>query len=628
MVSLIIIFTYLLIILHLIKNDELKINSNDIIKSLIILSGFIAIITEVLSLFSLINFIYTSISWLLLFLILFSLNYKKLKKINLNTFKTFKETIKEFPLLSIIIFVILGITYFLALVYPPNTWDSMTYHMSRVMHWMSNQSLAFYPTAIDRQLFQMPFAEIVILHLQILSGSDYYANLVQWVAYLASCFVIIQIAKEFGLCRFYQLVSVIIFLTIPMAILQASSTQNDLVVSFFILCFALYMLRLIKNFNLENVIFASLSLGLALFTKGTAWIYCAGVGVVLSIPILISSTNDIRKLILKFSLLTLTVLFALVLNFGHLARTYIYYGVPISTGSESINYFSENYSFKSISVNITRNIFTHLSTPSENFNYIQYKFLYKIFKSDLDIKENTWPNTKFYISYKNHEDHTGNLLHILFIISALVVFLLKFKRLNHTALYYLISILFCTILYFALLKWQPWASRLHTPIFALFSPLIALTFIYFRNTNKNGLVFIFISILALYSSQYLFTGKPRDLLSFSWLNDRDTLYFSNRQHLFESYNNIAIILSHSNISDVGICIGPDTWEYPLWTLTNNNITFHHICSNYTLNTSYILFDIIITSRNHNTPVSQFKKYKLLYTDFNFIMYVNNNIINN
>src|SRR5690606_28856908 len=125
-----------------------------------------------------------------------------------------------------------------------------------------------------------------------------------------------------------------------------------------------------------------------------------------------------------------------------------------------------------------------------------------------------------------------------------------------------------------------WASRLHTPIFALFSPLIALTFIYFKNTNKNGLVFIFISILILYSSQYLFTGKPRDLLSFSWLNNRDTLYFSNRQHLFESYNNIAIILNHSNINDVGICTGPDTWEYPLWTLTNNNITFHHICSNY------------------------------------------------
>jgi hypothetical protein len=48
----------------------------------------------------------------------------------------------------------------LALITPPNMYDSMTYHMSRVVHWIQNGSLAHYPTSIGRQLFLPPGAEL------------------------------------------------------------------------------------------------------------------------------------------------------------------------------------------------------------------------------------------------------------------------------------------------------------------------------------------------------------------------------------------------------------------------------------------------------------------------------------
>jgi hypothetical protein len=87
-------------------------------------------------------------------------------------------------LLLLSVAVLAAIEGVTAVVAPPNTFDSMTYHMSRVMHWIQNGSLASYPTQIARQLYPPPGAELAILQFQILSGGDRFANLVQWIVSL------------------------------------------------------------------------------------------------------------------------------------------------------------------------------------------------------------------------------------------------------------------------------------------------------------------------------------------------------------------------------------------------------------------------------------------------------------
>jgi hypothetical protein len=134
---------------------------------------------------------------------------------------------------KVAISLLLAVTLFTALLYPPNTWDSMTYHMPRVVHWISLQSVDFYPTQITRQNNQLPLAEYAIMQLQLLSGEDRFANLVQWVSYLCLICLGPLVAKELGLTARQQRISALVVATLPMAILQASSTQNDLVVSVF-----------------------------------------------------------------------------------------------------------------------------------------------------------------------------------------------------------------------------------------------------------------------------------------------------------------------------------------------------------------------------------------------------------
>ena len=64
-----------------------------------------------------------------------------------------------------------------ALISPPNNWDSMTYHMSRVQYWIQNKAIFFFETNNPRQNVFAPLGEFIILHFQILTGSDIFANM-------------------------------------------------------------------------------------------------------------------------------------------------------------------------------------------------------------------------------------------------------------------------------------------------------------------------------------------------------------------------------------------------------------------------------------------------------------------
>src|SRR5262245_35403163 len=167
---------------------------------------------------------------------------------------------------------IVSLTGLIALVAPPNTYDSMTYHLGRVVHWIQNHDVRPYPTNIDRQLYNPPWAEFAISHFHILSGGDRLANAVQWLSMLGSIVGVSLIAKQLGGSWDCQVLASLVALCLPMGILQASSTQNDYVVTFWLVCFAYYVFLILQvvqgpsSFWLQAIL-AGISLGLALLTK-------------------------------------------------------------------------------------------------------------------------------------------------------------------------------------------------------------------------------------------------------------------------------------------------------------------------------------------------------------------------
>jgi hypothetical protein len=131
--------------------------------------------------------------------------------------------------LGAVLLVIGGATLLIALASPPGTWDSQSYHLPRIEHWIQNGSLAFYRTAIDRQLTMPSLAELLILQLRLLSGGDRLDNLVQWLAGAGSVYLVGRIALALGGSRRGVAFARVVATTLPIGILESSSTQNDLV---------------------------------------------------------------------------------------------------------------------------------------------------------------------------------------------------------------------------------------------------------------------------------------------------------------------------------------------------------------------------------------------------------------
>ena len=166
--------------------------------------------------------------------------------------------------------LILGALFVVAYLAPANTSDSLQYHMTRVVHWAQNQSIRHYATSFNPQIYNPIWAEEVILHFRQLWGNDRLANLVQWFSMAGSLIGVSFLARLLGANRKGQMAAAAFALSLPMGLLQATSTQNDYVVAFWLICLlSLTALSTVRPLTKLELLSTSLVLGLGLLTKGT-----------------------------------------------------------------------------------------------------------------------------------------------------------------------------------------------------------------------------------------------------------------------------------------------------------------------------------------------------------------------
>ncbi len=154
----------------------------------------------------------------------------------------------EYFIIACILIIILT-TGLIALVAPPNSFDSMNYHMSRIMHWIQDRNVAPFPTNITKQVNLTPGTEYEILQFQLLTGGDDLANMIEWFSFIGSIIGVSLIAREIGADRKGQLFSAAFCATIPIAILQASNSENHLSTAFWLVCFAYFALHAFQPFK-------------------------------------------------------------------------------------------------------------------------------------------------------------------------------------------------------------------------------------------------------------------------------------------------------------------------------------------------------------------------------------------
>ena len=152
--------------------------------------------------------------------------------------RAFQSLALFYRLLSYVIIAIWFTTLILAIVSPPNNWDSMTYHLPRVMNWIQNDSVEYYATGNSRQVVQPPLSSYATLQSIITTRQDYLVNLVQWVAGVWCLVVIAAIAKKLKASNRVAMLAVFFSATIPIGIAESTTTQNEWLMSLWVLLMA------------------------------------------------------------------------------------------------------------------------------------------------------------------------------------------------------------------------------------------------------------------------------------------------------------------------------------------------------------------------------------------------------
>lgn len=531
----------------------LKDNREKFLYALVIWGVYIFCVTELLSFFHFITFSAILISWILFILaccIVFFLNKNKI-----NRFPKFRHNIALYLVLATIILSTLPLIT--GLIYPPNNWDSMTYHLPRIEHWIQNQSLAMYPTTIERQNASSPFAEMILLHLRILSGTDIFYNSLQWFSY-ASCIVLSSfIAKMLGAEIKGQIFTALFCVSISMAILQASTTQTDLAVSLWLISALSFLLLWYEKNSLFSALLFGCSIGLACLTKGTAFAY--GLPMVLFFGFY--SLFHAKE---RFLYACCAGLCAFLILVPFSIRNYLYvqdiFGGPAmritSLQSHSPNYILANL-FCMIFVNFDcGNSFIHTKISEIaawvfSILDIDYKILFPHFGKF----------TQRY-TYHIHEDIVLNYFHFILILISLC-FIKKYTKIQRNYLYLFISMF---IVFSVAVNWQLWISRLLTPFFILYAPIMGILFERTKITYYL-LIMAFITNTIYINRENTATPLKKHFIS-NMLKERKQNYFNNNQSLRESY--LSAVNTLLKYDKIGLIIGGDSWEYPLWALLHSN----------------------------------------------------------
>jgi len=513
--------------------------------------------------------------WVSVILILLTYLIRKKTGFHRLSWNVFQNKILSIASLTIPALILMA-TFVIAIVSPPNNTDSMVYHLSRVAHWVQNQSIAFFPTSTLRELYLNPFAEYAVLQTYLLAGSDRLANLIQWFSYLNIAILVSLIAEKLGAGKKGQYFAALFSITLPQALLQSTTTQNDLVFSSMVLMSVYFLICFIQENNRIWIIPAGIATSLAVLSKSTAFIVLTPFLVWTLIFIL----RHVDKRKLFYTAISLAAALLLIIPFY--MRNWSAFGNSLGPDSETALYQNEKMGIQSLVSNSLRNFAINL-TYTPKFSAIEENAvtgIHKLFGWDPNDPGLSWQDYKFTIpGFVVNEDTSGNPIHIWLGLLVLAMVLVRHKQRST----YTTSLMLCVVsgflLFSLLLKWQPWNNRLQTVFFLLIAPLFGLMI-----EHKRTLSFS-ISIVLLISTIPYFLLNPTKPLTQDWniFNLSRVESMIRNDEIIGPYVRSAQIIEDTPCTRYGMDLANGYWEYPLWYLLVDPVnpfrTLQHVSVN-------------------------------------------------
>lgn len=181
---------------------------------------------------------------------------------------TLLEQSPPLALLGLVVAAAFGYVVALIVGAPPNNWDSMTYHLARAAFWRQNESVGYLADAYDGRLnANPPSSESVLTFVLELTREERLAGFLQFSAAIICLLAVFNLARRLGLSEREAAFGGLLFLTLPLVVLQASTTQNDLVVASLLLGATVFLLGDTRR----ELGLASVATALAVGVKVTAF---------------------------------------------------------------------------------------------------------------------------------------------------------------------------------------------------------------------------------------------------------------------------------------------------------------------------------------------------------------------
>ncbi|WP_091033078.1 hypothetical protein [Glycomyces harbinensis] len=498
----------------------------------------------------------------------------------------------------------------------PNNFDSQTYHLPRIEHWVQNASVAVFPTEIHRQADLGPGSEYLLTHLRLLSGGDGAYNLLQYLAGVGAILAASRIAAQLGGGPVAQLATVFVIATTPEVLLQASSTQVDLVAAAWVACLATIVLDeftrpgegagsgplLRAAAPHADALYLGLALGLIAVTKTTGLLAAGPLLLIWGVGRLVrdghrrrpclcgrspgrcSRPDASRALASRAATVAASlaiVAIGLILVGPFLLRMHEAFGHPLGPPvlRESIGVHTADP--RLLLVNALRIAQTGLDTPIPFLSdgvAAAIGGLAGLMGVDVNDPRITFGTTEFPVpAWYPDEDRAAYPLTGLATLAGLIWFAAKGPRLRR---WYAAALAVAFLGFVCTVSWQPWVNRLVVFLIVLGAPAAGLlaaglvkgiaTTVADRRRRRAACalitaVAVAASLAGLLTVAYGYPRRLAGTFSVFSLTDLEER-FVRRQEWLPQYEQAAAAVAATDPDTVGIVQGNDSWEYPWWIL--------------------------------------------------------------
>lgn len=524
--------------------------------------------------------------WVLLLIIALwkALIYKaNLKVINL-LFSGFKEWFGIASLgektLVITTLVITAFNLLCSITLYPFNWDSMTYHLTRVMYFIQHQNTDFFDANFWTQITYPIYGSYLNIAFLMLFGDERGMNLVQYISGIFASLSVVGISLLISGRLIASFLSGCIFLNLTVVNLQMTTTQVDLLMASLLGCSIYFLIWWIRDRKIHFAFFASLSFAISLGVKGSGFLYVPALLVVLITFLFMShSIKKIYHLFLVF-ILCVFVFFTSgyyqnLVIFGNatgpeiVLKAHSFKGLPLSRilklGLENTVRFSSQF--------ISLDGLPPVGPFSGLHKGMQKLFIYPFQMVGIDVYNDEAVRVPFIIDRPQaHEDLSfWGILGILVLLSVFLSFFTKkfsaFLPLSLGAVFFFLTQSFAG-------QYDPWRGRFFIAC-AIFA-VPACTIIW-QLKKKNRIFSLILSLLLIVSSfssvTTLVLRKQRPLVDIhygdiNWQSvfsmDRIEQLTANRRNLTEPLRKInAWLDQHPDLKLYTILPG-NFYEYPLF----------------------------------------------------------------